>query len=128
MKKHRQTVYTISNVAGTYDIHPQTLRLYEKQGLLKPSRSQGNSRLCTDRDLERLELILKLTRDRGVNLAGVELILNMRAKMEKMQREVREFMQVIANELVERSSRLDSKLDNALARATPPKIIRFHRR
>ncbi len=131
MKKHRKTVYTISNVAGIYDIHPQTLRLYERQGLLKPSRSRGNTRLYTDQDLdqdlERLELILNLTRDLGVNLAGVEIILHMRAKMEKMQQEVREFMQIIGKEFAERSSRLDSKLDNALVRAAPSKIIRFDR-
>ena len=128
MKKHRKTVYTISNVAGLYDIHPQTLRLYERHGLLKPSRSRGNTRLYTDRDLVRLELILNLTRDLGVNLAGVEIILNMRAKMEKMQREVREFIQIIGNEFSERSSRYDSKPDSALVRATPSKIIRFDRR
>ena len=104
MKKHRKRVYTISNVAAAYDIHPQTLRLYEKHGLLKPSRSRGNTRLYSERDLHRLELILNLTRELGVNLAGVEIILNMRAKMEKMQQEVREFMQVIGSELAEHSS------------------------
>lgn len=128
MKKHRKDVYTISNVAVLYNIHPQTLRLYERQGLLKPSRSRGNTRLYTDRDLVRLELILNLTRDLGVNLAGVEIILNMREKMEKMQREVREFMQIIGSEFSKRSSRFDSKLDSALVRAAPSKIIRLDRR
>ena len=80
----------ISSVAETYQIHPQTLRLYERLGLLKPSRSEGNTRLYSDRDLERLEFILTLTRDMGVNLAGVEVILNMREKMEAMQKEVEE--------------------------------------
>src|SRR6201988_3298601 len=79
--------YTISAVADQYGIHPQTLRLYEREGLLKPSRSEGNTRLYTDPDLERLELILSLTRDLGVNLAGVEIILNMREKMDAMQHE-----------------------------------------
>ncbi len=128
MKKHRKRVYTISNVADTYDIHPQTLRLYERHGLLKPSRSQGNTRLYTDRDLQRLELILNLTRELGVNLAGVEIILNMRAKMEKMQQEISDFMQVIGAELAERSSRFDSKLEHALVRTAPSKIIRLDRR
>jgi len=128
MKKPRKTVYTISNVASTYDVHPQTLRLYDRQGLLSPSRSQGNTRLYTNEDIERLELILNLTRDLGVNLAGVEIILNMREKMEKMQQEVREFMQVIGHEFAKRSSRFDSKLKNALVRTTPSKIIRFDRR
>ena len=83
--------YTISAVAAQYDVHPQTLRLYEREGLLKPSRSEGNTRLYTDADLERLELVLSLTRDLGVNLAGVEIILNMRAKMDAMQQEFERF-------------------------------------
>lgn len=83
-------------------MHPQTLRLYEREGLLKPSRSEGNTRLYTDNDLERLELILSLTRDLGVNLAGVEIILNMREKMDAMQREFERFfdyLQAHAEEL-----------------------------
>lgn len=90
MKKRVRT-YTISAVAEMYDIHPQTLRLYEREGLLKPSRSIGNTRLYEDQDLERLEVILSLTRDLGVNLAGVEIILNMREKMEQMRREFEQF-------------------------------------
>ncbi|MFN2529881.1 MAG: helix-turn-helix transcriptional regulator [Pyrinomonadaceae bacterium] len=87
--------YTISAVADQYGIHPQTLRLYEREGLLKPSRSEGNTRLYTDLDLERLELILSLTRDLGVNLAGVEIILNMREKMDAMQREFERFFEYL---------------------------------
>ena len=90
MKKRAKT-FTISAVAEEFDVHPQTLRLYEREGLLKPSRSDGNTRLYTDTDLERLELILSLTRDLGVNLAGVEIILNMREKMDSMQREFERF-------------------------------------
>jgi len=89
--KRKSGTYTISAVAVQYEIHPQTLRLYEREGLLKPSRSEGNTRLYTDTDLERLELILSLTRDLGVNLAGVEIILNMREKMDAMQREFERF-------------------------------------
>jgi MerR family transcriptional regulator/heat shock protein HspR len=89
--KRKGGTYTISAVALQYDIHPQTLRLYEREGLLKPSRSEGNTRLYTDADLERLEVILSLTRDLGVNLAGVEIILNMREKMDVMQREFERF-------------------------------------
>ena len=89
--KRKGRTYTISAVATQYDIHPQTLRLYEREGLLKPSRSEGNTRLYTDSDLERLEVILSLTRDLGVNLAGVEIILNMREKMDAMQREFERF-------------------------------------
>jgi MerR family transcriptional regulator/heat shock protein HspR len=90
MKKRVKT-YTISAVAELYDIHPQTLRLYEREGLLAPSRSVGNTRLYEDADLERLEVILSLTRDLGVNLAGVEIILNMREKMDAMQKEFERF-------------------------------------
>jgi MerR family transcriptional regulator/heat shock protein HspR len=90
MKKRAKT-FTISAVAEQFELHPQTLRLYEREGLLKPSRSDGNTRLYTDTDLERLEIILSLTRDLGVNLAGVEIILNMREKMDSMQREFERF-------------------------------------
>ena len=94
MKKRVKT-YTISAVAELYDIHPQTLRLYEREGLLKPSRSVGNTRLYADSDLERLDVILSLTRDLGVNLAGVEIILNMREKMDSMQREFERFFEYL---------------------------------
>jgi MerR family transcriptional regulator/heat shock protein HspR len=94
MKKRIKT-YTISAVAEIYDIHPQTLRLYEREGLLKPSRSDGNTRLYEDSDLERLEIILSLTRDLGVNLAGVEIILNMREKMDAMQKEFERFFEYL---------------------------------
>jgi len=100
--KRRGKTFTISAVAEQFDLHPQTLRLYEREGLLKPSRSEGNTRLYTDTDLERLELILSLTRDLGVNLAGVEIILNMREKMDVMQREFERFfnyLQTHAEEL-----------------------------
>lgn len=94
MKKRVKT-YTISAVAELYDIHPQTLRLYEREGLLTPSRSVGNTRLYEDSDLERLEVILSLTRELGVNLAGVEIILNMREKMNQMQREFEQFFEYL---------------------------------
>ena len=94
MKKKIKT-YTISAVAELFEIHPQTLRLYEREGLLKPSRSDGNTRLYEDADIERLELILSLTRDLGVNLAGVEIILNMREKMDKMQSEFERFVEYL---------------------------------
>jgi MerR family transcriptional regulator/heat shock protein HspR len=94
MKKRVKT-YTISAVAELYDVHPQTLRLYEREGLLRPSRSIGNTRLYEDSDLERLEVILSLTRELGVNLAGVEIILNMREKMDQMQREFEKFFEYL---------------------------------
>jgi MerR family transcriptional regulator/heat shock protein HspR len=94
--------YMISSVAEQYAIHPQTLRLYEREGLLKPSRSDGNTRLYTDGDLERLEVLLHLTRELGVNLAGVEIILNMREKMAEMQIQIEEFVTTLNRELVAR--------------------------
>ncbi|MBK5290476.1 MAG: helix-turn-helix transcriptional regulator [Acidobacteriia bacterium] len=103
-RKKQKAAYMISAVAEQYSIHPQTLRLYEREGLLLPSRSDGNTRLYTDDDLERLEVILKLTRDLGVNLAGVEIILNMRAKMEAMQKQMEEFVLTLNRELAERAS------------------------
>jgi len=112
----------ISAVAETYDIHPQTLRLYEREGLLKPSRSEGNTRLYTQEDLERLELILNLTRDLGVNLAGVEVILNMRQRLEEMQRDMQEFIEYVEGEFAVRSPELHQKIHNALVKVTPPHV------
>src|SRR6202140_907084 len=99
MRSKSKAAYMISSVAEQYAIHPQTLRLYEREGLLKPSRSDGNTRLYTNEDLERLEVILHLTRDLGVNLAGVEIILNMREKMAEMQRQVEDFVTTMNSEL-----------------------------
>ena len=95
----------ISAVAEQFQIHPQTLRLYEREGLLTPSRSEGNTRLYTDDDLERLEVILKLTRDLGVNLAGVEIILNMRQKMAAMQEQIEEFVSTLNQEFAHQARR-----------------------
>src|ERR671929_1360254 len=102
-KGKSKAAYMISSVAEQYEIHPQTLRLYEREGLLKPSRSDGNTRLYTDEDLERLEVILHLTRDLGVNLAGVEIILNMREKMAAMQKQIQEFVAQLNTEISNRS-------------------------
>lgn len=99
--KRKPKTYTISAVAEQYGIHPQTLRLYEREGLLQPSRSEGNTRLYTDVDLERLELILSMTRDLGVNLAGVEIILNMREKMDAMQKEFEHFFEYLQTHVSE---------------------------
>ena len=111
MKKKTKT-YTISAIADLYDVHPQTLRLYEREGLLKPSRSQGNTRLYTDTDLERLEVILSLTRDLGVNLAGVEIILNMREKMDTMQREFERFFEYLRTHAGEFSQQFEQMSDS----------------
>lgn len=109
--------YMISAIAEMYEIHPQTLRLYEREGLLRPSRSDGNTRLYTDEDIERLEVILQLTRELGVNLAGVEIILNMREKMSAMQKQMEEFIAAMNQEIAQRvQSRPDDEAGNSLIR------------
>jgi MerR family transcriptional regulator/heat shock protein HspR len=113
-KSKSKAAYMISAVAEQYAIHPQTLRLYEREGLLTPSRSEGNTRLYTDEDLQRLEVILKLTRELGVNLAGVEIILNMREKMEAMQHQIQEFIGTLNQELSHRAAQLPKEHGNSL--------------
>ncbi|MFL6445490.1 MAG: MerR family transcriptional regulator [Candidatus Sulfotelmatobacter sp.] len=103
-KRKSKGAYMISSVAEMYGIHPQTLRLYEREGLLKPSRTEGNTRLYTDEDLQRLEFILSLARDLGVNIAGMAIILQMRERMEEMQRQIQEFVQYIQQEVLTRAS------------------------
>ena len=127
-RKKARAGYMISAVAELYKLHPQTLRLYERVGLLKPSRSDGNTRLYTDSDLERLEVILTLTREMGVNLAGIEIILNMREKMAEMQRQMEAFTAFVQQELARGiRSATTRPQDNALARIPPPKVIRVHK-
>lgn len=118
----------ISAVAELYQLHPQTLRLYERVGLLKPSRSQGNTRLYTDEDLERLEVILNLTRELGVNLAGIEIILNMRDKMSEMQSQMEAFIRAVRSEMAHGFDHIDDrKSRNAIVRSTPRQTIRVIR-
>lgn len=123
-KNTGKAYYMISVVAQKYNIHPQTLRLYEREGLLKPSRTDGNTRLYSDDDLEQLETILSLTRDLGVNLAGVEIILNMRQKIERMQGEVNEFMEYVRHELSRGLGDWEQRLNTALVRARPAELAR----
>ncbi len=101
-KRKSKGAYMISAVAEMYEIHPQTLRLYEREGLLKPSRTEGNTRLYTDEDLERLEFILNLARDLGVNIAGIAIILQMRERMEEMNRQMQSFVEYVRTEMLER--------------------------
>ncbi len=98
----------ISAVAEMYDIHPQTLRLYEREGLLRPSRSEGNTRLYTDEDLERLEFILNLARDLGVNIAGIAIVLQMRERMEEMNRQMQGFVEYVRTEMLTRMQQAQS--------------------
>ena len=101
-KRKSKGAYMISAVAEMYEIHPQTLRLYEREGLLKPSRTEGNTRLYTDEDLERLEFILNLARDLGVNIAGIGIILQMRERMEEMNRQMQSFVEYVRSEMLAR--------------------------
>jgi MerR family transcriptional regulator, heat shock protein HspR len=101
-KRKSKGVYMISAVAEMYEIHPQTLRLYEREGLLKPSRTEGNTRYYTDEDLERLEFILNLARDLGVNIAGIAIILQMRERMEEMNRQMQSFVEYVRSEMLSR--------------------------
>jgi MerR family transcriptional regulator/heat shock protein HspR len=116
--------YMISAVARRYDIHPQTLRMYEREGLLTPSRTEGNTRLYSDEDLVQLETILSLTRELGVNLAGVEIILNMRSKMDRMQGEVNEFMVYVKQELARGLGDWEQRLGTALVKSSPTDLVR----
>lgn len=125
MAKGKKAGYMISAVAEQYQVHPQTLRLYEREGLLKPSRSEGNTRLYTDEDLERLEVILQLTRELGVNLAGVEIVLNMREKMAEMQKQIEEFVNTLNAELVARSRPQEPESRNSLIPVLRVPITQF---
>jgi MerR family transcriptional regulator/heat shock protein HspR len=116
--------YMISAVSQKYDIHPQTLRLYEREGLLKPSRTEGNTRLYSEEDLEQLETILTLTRDLGVNLAGVEIILNLREKIDRMQGEVNQFMDYVKREMARGIDDWEQRLGTALVKSSPTDLVR----
>ena len=122
-KKKLPVGYMISAVAELYQLHPQTLRLYERQGLLKPSRSEGNTRLYTPEDLERLEVILTLTREMGVNLAGIEVILNMRETMQQMEQQMETFVRMLQEEMARGMSRLQEHGPrNSIVRVRPARI------
>jgi len=101
-RRKSKGAYMISAVAEMYEIHPQTLRLYEREGLLRPSRSVGNTRLYTDEDLQRLEFILNLARDLGVNIAGIAIVLQMRERMEEMNRQMQGFVDYVRTEMLTR--------------------------
>ncbi len=123
-KKRGKAGYTIGAVAEMYNLHPQTLRLYEREGLLIPSRSSGNTRFYSPKDLARLEMILKLTRDLGVNLPGVSIVLDLRERMEMMRREMEAFVEFARREFDERS---EGQARDAIVRVPPPALIRTRR-
>jgi MerR family transcriptional regulator/heat shock protein HspR len=113
----------ISAIAEMYDIHPQTLRLYEREGLLKPSRTEGNTRLYTEEDLERLEFILNLARDLGVNIAGIAIILQMRERMEEMNRQMHDFVEYVRTEMFTHISQGSPASRSAMVPLRKPMIV-----
>ena len=118
-------LYMIGVVSTRYEIHPQTLRMYEREGLLKPSRSEGNTRLYTDEDMKRLEMILSLSRDLGVNLAGIDVILKLRAQIDQMQKEMNEFVSWVREEMKQGAREgFAERLEQALVRLPPQAIVR----
>ena len=123
-KSEDRSFYHISRVSQMFDLHPQTLRLYEREGLLKPSRSLGNTRLYTDEDLRQLELILNLIRELGVNLAGVEVILNMRQKMQRMEAEVNELLEYVKREFFRGDEDAFESRRRSLVRLSQMKIVK----
>ena len=124
-EKDTRTTYHISSVSRRYNIHPQTLRLYEREGLLRPSRSEGNTRLYTDEDLRQLELVLNLVRDLGVNLAGVEVVLNMRKRMERIEAEVNELLEFVKKEFFSGREDEFENRRSGLVPLTQTKIIKI---
>lgn len=120
----KEKTYMISAVAQRFDIHPQTLRLYEREGLLIPTRTKGNTRVYTDRDLEKLEFILVLTREMGVNLAGIEIILNMRKKMEIMQDQFSRFIDELKKEFAGKEHLFD-ETRSAIVKFASPTVALF---
>jgi MerR family transcriptional regulator, heat shock protein HspR len=122
-KRKSKGAYMISAVAEMYEIHPQTLRLYEREGLLKPSRTEGNTRLYTDEDLERLEFILNLARELGVNIAGIAIILQMRERMEEMNRQMQSFVDYVRTEMLSRTQQGYPAGGAAIVRLRKPVVM-----
>ena len=122
-KRKSKGAYMISAVAEMYDIHPQTLRLYEREGLLLPSRTEGNTRLYTDEDIERLEFILNLARDLGVNIAGIGIILQMRERMEEMNRQMHSFVEYVRTEMLAHVNQAAGASKSAMVPLRRPVIV-----
>ena len=122
-KRKSKGAYMISAVAEMYEIHPQTLRLYEREGLLKPSRTDGDTRLYTDEDLERLEFILNLARDLGVNIAGIAIILQMRERMEEMNRQMQGFVEYVRTEMLSRMQHMNEQPGAAIVPLRRPVVV-----
>ena len=122
-RRKSKGAYMISAVAEMYEIHPQTLRMYEREGLLRPSRSDGNTRLYTDEDLERLEFILNLARDLGVNIAGIAIVLQMRERMEEMNRQMQGFVDYVRTEMLSRMQGYGQAQEAGLVPVGRPMVV-----
>ena len=120
----RKKYYMISAISQMYDIHPQTLRLYEREGLLKPSRTEGNTRIYTEEDIKKLETILNLTREMGVNLAGIDIILQMKDRLETLQDEINQFLEYVREEFYKGREEEFTNRRDAIVRSVSTKIIR----
>ena len=122
MAKSGRRYVMISSVAKRFDIHPQTLRLYEKEGLIQPVRSAGNTRLYDESTIRRLEVILTLTRDLGVNLAGVEVILNMREQLASMQLELDQLIETLQQSIRDRRAGVERRYALEKFESGPPSL------
>ncbi len=121
----KEKVYMIAYVSSKYDIHPQTLRLYEREGLLIPGRSKGNTRLYSEKDLKKLEFILNLSREMGVNLAGIDIIYNMKLKIEKMEEEFSKFLEELKKEFFTGKENLFEQKKKSLVKMVSQRITLF---
>ena len=122
MPEDEQTVFSISRIAKMLHVHPQTLRFYERAGFVKPVRARGDTRLYSHQDIDRLRLILHLTRDMGVNLAGVEIILRMQHQLEHLQDEIEYLRQLLVAHGQQHSA--ERMQTQALIKATPRKLVK----
>jgi MerR family transcriptional regulator/heat shock protein HspR len=121
MREDEQAVFSISHIAKMLHVHPQTLRFYERAGFVQPVRVRGDTRLYSHQDIARLRLILHLTREMGVNLAGVEIILRMQHQLEHLQDEIEHLRQLlVAHEQRHGAERVQTQ---ALIKATPRKLV-----
>jgi len=122
MVEDTQTVFSISSIAKMLSVHPQTLRFYERAGFVQPVRTRGETRLYSQQDIAQLRLILHLTRDLGVNLAGVEIILRMQRQLEDMQCELDHLRQMLSERVQQHCA--DRVQTRALIKATPRKLVK----
>ena len=126
MTEREKAVYMISVVSELLGVHPQTLRLYEREGFVRPSRTEGGVRLYSQGDVEKIQMVLRLTRELGVNLAGVEVILSMREKMEKLQEEMEQSMDRMRQEFMSELTRREEMMKNPLVKRKAGRIIKIN--